>query len=110
VVDQGLQRAEETGERCWLAELHRLRGELLLRRGEDHDGAEESFRQAIETARGQGSKAWELRAATSLGRLMHHQGRTGEALAAVQPVYEWFAEGSDTIDLRGAKALLDSLA
>jgi tetratricopeptide (TPR) repeat protein len=109
VVDEGLQRAQETGECCWLAELQRLRGELLLKRGDGDDGAEESFRRAVQTAREQGSKAWELRAVTSLGRLMQVQGRTGEARELVRPVYAWFTEGFDTADLRRAKELLRSL-
>jgi predicted ATPase len=74
------------------------------------DQAEESFHQAIAVARDQGARVWELRAATSLARLWHVQGRRAEAHDLLAPVYGWFTEGLDTPDLKEAKALLDELA
>ena len=71
--------------------------------------AEACFRRAVEIARGQQAKSWELRAATSLARLKRHQGRRGEARDLLALVYSWFTEGFDTADLKEAKALLDEL-
>ena len=105
VLGEGLELAERTGECCWEAELHRLKGELLLIVGDAEAGA--CFRRALEVASRQGSKGWELRAATSLGRLWRSQGRTDEARELVAGAYAWFMEGFDTADVRDAKALLD---
>ena len=71
---------------------------------------EAAFLEALEVARRQSAKSWELRAATSLARLSDRQGRTEEARALLQPVYDWFTEGFDTADLKDAKALLEELA
>jgi predicted ATPase len=72
--------------------------------------AEESFRTALAIAREQGTRGYELRAATSLARLWHEQGRRGEARKLLAPVYGWFTKGFDTADLKDAEALLDELA
>ena len=72
--------------------------------------AEESFRQAIAVAREQGAAWWELRAATSLARLWRDQGKHVPARELLAPVYDWFTEGFETLDLKEAKALLNSLA
>ena len=72
--------------------------------------AEACFRRAIEIARAQQAKSWELRAATSLARLWRDQGRRTQARDLLAPVYGWFTEGFDTLDLKEAKALLDALA
>jgi predicted ATPase len=69
-----------------------------------------SFRKALDVARGQRAKFWELRAATSLSRLWQQQGRRKEAVELLAPVYDWFTEGFDIRDLKEAKALLDELA
>lgn len=90
------------------AEFHRLRGEILLERDEPEQ-AERSFRRALEIARKQVAKCFELRAATSLARLLRDEGRPDEAPALLAPVYDWFTEGFDTADLKDAKALLDEL-
>lgn len=92
------------------AELLRLRGELLLL-GEKPDSsrAEDNFRKALDCAHRQGALSWELRAATSLGRLLRDEGRGGDARALVQPVYEQFTEGFHAADLVAAKALIDDL-
>ena len=94
----------------WEPEVHRSIGDLLLRRNPSApDRAEASYRRAIERARSQEAKSWELRAATSLARLWRDQGKPAEANALLAPVYGWFTEGFDTADLRDAKALLDEL-
>jgi predicted ATPase len=71
--------------------------------------AENDFRQALDCARRQGALSWELRAATSLARLLRDQGRRAKAQALLQPVYDRFTEGLDTTDLKAAKALLNAL-
>jgi predicted ATPase len=88
-----------------------LRGELTARLPHpDAAKAEESFRTALVIAREQGTRGYELRAATSLARLWREQGRQGEARDLLAPVYGSFTEGFDTADLKDAKALLDELA
>jgi predicted ATPase len=95
----------------WEPEVHRLIGDLLLRRNPSApDRAEVSYRRAIERARSQEAKSWELRAATSLAGLWRDQGKRAEARDLLAPVYNWFSEGFDTGDLKEAKALLDELA
>ena len=100
---------ERTGERWSEAELHRLKGELLLQRGDDPEEVETCYRQAIAVAQRQEAKSWELRATTSLARLLRDQGRAAEARDILSPIYHWFTEGFDTPDLQDAKALLDEL-
>ena len=86
-------------------------GDLLFRRNPSApDRAEASYRRAIERARAQEAKSWELRAATSLARLWGDQGKPAEAHALLAPVYGWFTEGFDTSDLKEAKGLLEQLA
>ena len=111
VVAEALAVVEQTGEHGWEAELHRLQGELLLQSApqKPKSEAEACFHKAIEVARGQSAKSWELRAATNLARLWQQQGKTTEARDLLAPVYEWFTEGFDTADLQEAKALLSEL-
>ncbi|MEM7022224.1 MAG: AAA family ATPase [Pseudomonadota bacterium] len=100
----------ETQERLWAAELLRLRGLLhLARDGRDTPLAEECFQRAIETARRQDAKSWELRAATSLARLWAEEGERGKAVDLLAPVFQWFTEGHDTRDLKNARAQLDAM-
>jgi adenylate cyclase len=99
---------DETGERYCEAELHRLMGGLLLSQANEAE-AEASFQRAIQVARRQSAKSWELRATTGLARLLCEQGRTDEARQALGEVYDWFTEGFDTPDLREARALLEEL-
>ena len=108
-VAEALAVVERTGERHWEAELHRLRGELLLAQG-DEAGAEASFRTAIEIARGQSAKSWELRAVTSLCRLWQRQGEGIQARAMLGEIYDWFTEGFNTPDLIDARKLLEELS
>jgi predicted ATPase len=112
-----LTTVPQTGE-CWYeAELHRLRGELLLQqtlKASDRSPllseAEACFRQALEIARQQQAKSWELRAATSLARLWQQQGKQDDACTLLAPVYGWFTEGFDTADLQEAQVLLEELS
>jgi class 3 adenylate cyclase/predicted ATPase len=107
-LDDALPLMERTGERLWQANAMALRGDLLLARGL-HADAEVWYRSAIEVARAQSAKMWELRAATRLARLWRQQGKTSEAHDLLAPLYGWFTEGFDTRDLEDAKALLKEL-
>jgi predicted ATPase len=110
LLADALDGARRTGVRWIEAELHRLQGELRLAVPEpDQSEAEACFLRAMAIAREQQAKLWELRAATSRGRLWAEQGRRAEALDLLAPVYGWFTEGFDTADLKDAKALLDEL-
>jgi predicted ATPase/chloramphenicol 3-O-phosphotransferase len=110
-LDDALTKAAASGERGWDAELHRLRGELTARLPHpDPAKAEDSFRTALAIAREQGTRGYELRAATSLARLWGEQGRPTEARDLLAPLYGWFTEGFETADLKEAKALIDELA
>lgn len=100
-----------TGERYYEAELYHLKGKMLLKRSDDAapSGAEACFSRAVDIARRQGAKSWELRASMSLARLWHRQGKRAEAARMLAEIYGWFTEGFDTADLRDAKALLNEL-
>ncbi|TEU12039.1 MAG: hypothetical protein E3J21_22195, partial [Anaerolineales bacterium] len=106
---EALALVEETNERYCEAELYRLKGELLLAQGDDAE-AEASFHKAIEVARRQQAKSWELRATVSLCRLWRKQGRVDEARPMLAEIYGWFTEGFDTPDLQEARALLEELS
>lgn len=107
LVAKALFRVEETGERWFEAELHRMMGELMLRLpGSDPTAAEAQFGHAAATARQQGAKLWELRSATRLARLWREQGRRGEAHDLLTPLYSQFTEGFGTPDLQAASAIL----
>jgi predicted ATPase len=110
VLAEALAHVEHTGERYYEAEIHRLKGELLLQQTSDNFiEAENCFHHAIEIARNQQAKSFELRTVTSLARLWQQQGKRREAHDLLAPVYHWFTEGFDTADLKEAKALLDEL-
>ena len=110
VIEESLALVERTGEGVQEAEVHRLKGEMLLAQGFSNTRqAEHSFRTAIEISRKQHAKSWELRATTSLARLLVKQGRRNEACTMLAEIYNWFTEGFDTADLKDAKALLDEL-
>jgi predicted ATPase len=110
-LDDALAQTAVSGVRGWDAEIHRLCGELTGRLPyPDPAKAEYSFRTSLAIAREQGTRGYELRAATSLARLWREQGRRGEARDLLMPVYGWFTEGFDTADLKEAKALLGELA
>jgi predicted ATPase/DNA-binding winged helix-turn-helix (wHTH) protein len=110
-VDDAIKRCEARDEGWYIAELFRIRGELVLLQG-GADGvaaAERNFGRALDRARRQGALSWELRAATSLSRLWSDQGSLPDARGILQPVYDRFTEGFETADLRSARALLDTL-
>jgi class 3 adenylate cyclase/tetratricopeptide (TPR) repeat protein len=115
LIAEALDFANETGEHYWEADLHRLKGELLLKRGaEDAESkiaeqAEACFRRAIEVARRQSAKSYELRATMSLTRLLAEQGKRDEAYTMLSEIYNWFTEGFGTPDLKDAKSLLNEL-
>jgi predicted ATPase len=109
-LSEALALVETTGERYYAAELHRLKGELLLQHAAPEGShAETCFQQALDLARRQQAKALELRAAMSLSRLWQQQGKRDEARALLAPIYGWFTEGFDTADLQEARALLEAL-
>jgi predicted ATPase len=111
VLTEALTLVDTTGERWYEPELYRLKGELLLQQHLDNQAdAETCFHRALEIARNQQAKSFELRTATSLARLWQQQGKRQEAHDLLAPVYNWFTEGFDTADLQSAKALLDALA
>jgi predicted ATPase len=107
---EGFTLVEKWGKHFWEAELHRLKGELLLQRSSDsHPEATACFQQALDVARRQHAKSLELRTATSLSRLWQEQGRRDEVRRLLGDVYGWFTEGFDTGDLQHVRALLDEL-
>ncbi len=127
VLAEALAQMHRTGERAYEAELYRLKGELTLQKFQvsgskfqvqespksevrsPESEAEEYFLRAIEIARRQSAKSWELRAAISLSRLWQQQGKKEEARQMLAEIYDWFTEGFDTADLQEAKALLEAL-
>jgi class 3 adenylate cyclase/predicted ATPase len=110
-LSEALTLVEKTGERYYEAELHRLKGELLLQHAAPEvSHAETCFQQALDIARRQQARSLELRAAMSLGRLWQQQGKRQEARALLAGVYHWFTEGFDTADLQEAKALLHAVS
>jgi TOMM system kinase/cyclase fusion protein len=117
MVDEALALVDKTGERWPEAELHRLKGEILLQQIAGAglksglvEQVETCYRRALDVARRQQAKSWELRAAMSLGRLWQQQGKCEEARRLLAEIYGWFTEGFDTADLQEAKALLQELA
>jgi class 3 adenylate cyclase/tetratricopeptide (TPR) repeat protein len=108
LLNEALITVEKTQERFFEAELHRLRGTLLLKSGKKSE-VEEALNLALVIARRQRARMWELRAATGLARLWGEQSRRSEARDLLAPIYGWFTEGFNTFDLKQAKALLDEL-
>ena len=104
VLEQAFTAAHRSGKRFYEAELHRLKGEFKVHSCEKE--AEECFQSAIEIARSQGAKAWELRATTSLSRLWQQQDKSGQAYQTLHPVYSWFNEGHETKDMQEAQLVL----
>jgi predicted ATPase len=110
-LDEALAAAQATGQRLVEAELYRLRGSLLLRQpGTSLTEVETWLQRALDVARRQEAKSLELRAAVSLSRLWHQQGKRREAHALLAELYTWFTEGFDTADLQEAKTLLEELS
>ena len=111
LLEDHIAAVNDTGELCFAAELHRRRGQLLLKGTvPDFAGAEEEFLQAMDIARGQSAKLWELRATVSLARLWRDQDQNTHAHHLLTPIYAWFTEGFDRADLKAAKLLLEELS
>jgi DNA-binding winged helix-turn-helix (wHTH) protein/tetratricopeptide (TPR) repeat protein len=109
-IEESFPIIDRTGQRHCEAEVHRLKGELLrAQRASNAADAEKCFRTAIEIARKQHAKSWELRATTSLARLLAKQRKHDKARTMLAEIYNWFTEGFDTPDLKDAKTLLDEL-
>ena len=110
-IGEALTAMETTKEKWWSAEINRVAGEIALISPEpDAAKAQAYFERALAVARQQQAKSWELRAAMSMARLWRDQGKPQQARELLAPVYGWFTEGFDTLDLKEAKALLDELA
>jgi tetratricopeptide (TPR) repeat protein len=111
LISEAFAEMEDSAEQYLEPELYRLKGDLLLMQDALNAGqAEKSFRKAIEVARRQEAKFYELRATMSLARLLDKHGKRDEAYKIFADIYNWFTEGFDTVDLKEAKALLDELA
>ena len=109
-IGKAITTIETTRETWFEAEVDRIAGDVaLLSPEQDAAKAEAYFERALAVARAQQAKSWELRAAMSLARLWRDQGKRDEARELLAPVYGWFTEGFDTLDLKEAKALLDEL-
>jgi predicted ATPase len=109
-VDEALRFMERSGQRHCEVEVHRVKGELLLAQDPSNaPPAEQSFRTAIDIACKQHAKSWELRATTSLARLLRDTNRLDAAPAMLAEIYHWFNEGFDTAALKDAQALLEEL-
>jgi predicted ATPase/class 3 adenylate cyclase len=110
-IDEAMTAVATTREKWCEPEVDRIAGEIALKSPRpDAAKAEMYFQRALKTARSQQARSWELRAAMSLARLWHDQGKRAEARDLLAPVHGWFTEGFDTPDLQQAKALLDALA
>jgi predicted ATPase len=110
-IGEAMTAVETTKESWCEADILRIAGEIALMSPQpDAAKAEAHFERALAVARAQQAKSWELRAAMSLARLWRDQGKRDEARNLLAPVYGWFTEGFDTLDLKEAKALLDELA
>jgi predicted ATPase len=110
-IDDAIEKVERSKEKWCEAEVYRIAGEVTLKSpAPDPEKAEKYFDRALVVARQQQARSWELRAAMSLARLWRDQGKRDEARDLLAPIYGWFTEGFDTLDLKQAKALLDELA
>jgi predicted ATPase len=110
-IDDAIEKVESSKEKWCEAEVHRIAGEIALKSpGPDMEKAERYFDRALAGARQQQAKWWELRAAISMALLWRDQAKSQQARELLAPIYGWFTEGFDTLDLKEAKALLDELA
>ena len=109
-IDEALGAMTKTGEGFWQAELYRIKGQLLLQNNSANTlEAESCFHEGIKIARSQNARGWELRIAINLAKHWVSQNKTNEAHQLLTPIYDWFTEGFDTIDLKAAKSILDDL-
>src|SRR5262249_2671845 len=110
-LNEAMTAIERTRETWFEADVYRIAGEVVLKSPQaDAANAQTYFERALTVARQQHAKSWELRAAMSLARLWRDQGKLQQARELLAPVYGWFTEGFDTLDLKEAKALLEELA
>jgi predicted ATPase len=110
MLDKALEHVARSGELDGHTEMLRIKGEILLIGDKPHaPKAEQCFHTAIDVARTQEARWWELRATMSLARLLHDTGRRDEARTMLAAIYSWFTEGFDTADLIDARSLLDEL-
>jgi predicted ATPase len=110
-IDEAMNASQTSKESWYEAEIYRVAGEIVLRLpATDITKAESYFQRALDIARAQGARSWELRAAMSMARLRRAQGRPAEARSLLAQVYGWFTEGFGRPDLKDAKALLDATA
>jgi predicted ATPase len=110
-IGEAMTTIEASKESWFKAESHRMAGEIALKSPEqDAAKAEAYFERALSVARQQQAKSWELRAAMSMARLRRDEGKRDEARELLAPVYAWFTEGFDTLDLKEARALLGELS
>jgi predicted ATPase len=108
-IDEGMAAVEKTRETWGEADLHRIAGKLaLISRQPDAAKAEAYFDRALAIARAQQARSWELLAATSMAQLWLAQGKQKQARQLLAPIYGWFTEGFETLDLKRAKELLDT--
>ena len=108
LIEESLEQIDRQGERVHLAEVLRLKGWMLIEKG-DHEAAEQALREAVRFSREQGTRSWELRASTTLAGLLARRGDKRAARELLAPIYDWFTEGLDTADLVDARALLAGL-
>jgi adenylate cyclase len=109
IVDEALRRVEASGQHLHEAEIWRLRGEFIMLQDASAEEAERSFCRAMQIARAQRARSWELRSATSLGRFLHLSGRGAEVRSILDPVIATFAEGRQNADFKDAAALIAQL-
>jgi predicted ATPase len=110
-IEDAIEKAERSKEKWCEAEVHRIAGEIALKSlPSDPVRAESYFGRALALTRKQQAKSWELRAAMSMARLWRDQGKVQQARELLAPVYGWFTEGFDTLDLKEARAFIDGLA
>ena len=109
-VQEAITAIENSKETWCEADINRIAGEIARKSDADALKAEKYFERALAVARQQQAKSWELRAAMSMARLWRDQGKPQQARELLAPVYGWFTEGFDTLDLKEAKALLEELA
>ena len=109
-IAEAMEAVEKTRERWGEADIHRIAGKLaLMSRQPDAAKAEAHFERALVVARERQARSWELLAAMSMALLWREQGKKQQACDLLAPVYGWFTEGFDTVDLRSAKSLLGTL-
>jgi predicted ATPase len=109
-IDEAITTMNVSKERCWESDIYRVAGEITLKSpAPDAAKAQAHFEQALAVARAQQVKSWELRAAMSMARLWRDHGKRQRARDLLAPVYGWFTEGFDTLDLKEAKSLLEQL-